>query len=690
MSIKFNCPHCGGALAVKDELAGKRGNCPKCKGVVTMPRTTASPAAGAPAGAPAAPAPAPARPAPAPAARQRLAAPPESAPAAVPKAAPAPPPAPHPGDVEAEAAALFADKPAEEVPAEVKTIDFTCDYCGEALHLPIDLAGKRAPCPECKRILKVPVPQQKKKDWRNIDTRAPAGAKLPDEPAPEGAWGSTNTRTVSGQALEEAGALPQEPRTWREKLRPYLLAGVGLAVLVAGVMVARNWLTRVTEEQALRQGLDYFDPPLIKCTCPHCNKHQKVDGKLAGKKATCSKCRKTFPVPDPAQEALKQVGRGGVAALHSAAAEYYLRSRSGGSATKARDQYGKALAALRGARGGENDALRAELALAQVDLGGGKAEVAAGVHLPWDEVQKAVRATLTAITAQGARGQALRAVCRRLAERGQAQRLLPLATQLASSPGPDRYEALSIAGLELLRAGKKADAEKAAEQALPPYADAKAKDRPALRSAVVALALALGKPAPEAGSASEDRENAAIGQAEGLALQGKREEAREAAHKAPSKEARLRALLAVASTTGDGKAGDGAEVEAALKAAEGVTDRRRLSWPLLHLLEVGGRSGQPEERLQAAAALIPDRGVRAWGQLVALRARLDSSRQAVGAGALDQVEANSVAGLVAREALARHNVRYDSGWSKVVQGWEEGPRAFGSLGVALGLQAEKK
>jgi hypothetical protein len=35
-------------------------------------------------------------------------------------------------------------------------------------------------------------------------------------------------------------------------------------------------------------------------------------------------------------------------------------------------------------------------------------------------------------------------------------------------------------------------------------------------------------------------------------------------------------------------------------------------------------------------------------------------------------------------------VRYDSGWSKVVQGWEEGPRAFGSLGVALGLQAEKK
>ncbi len=41
--IKFNCPDCGQKVAVGDELAGKKGRCPKCKQVVTIPTPSAPP-----------------------------------------------------------------------------------------------------------------------------------------------------------------------------------------------------------------------------------------------------------------------------------------------------------------------------------------------------------------------------------------------------------------------------------------------------------------------------------------------------------------------------------------------------------------------------------------------------------------------------------------------------------------------
>jgi hypothetical protein len=549
--------------------------------------------------------------------------------------------------VEAEAAALFADQPAR-AEVEVKTIDFPCDYCGETLSLPLDLAGKKTSCPECKRIIRVPVPNQKKKDWRTIDTRAPLGARPPDEPAPEGAWGSTNVRAASLEALEEAGALPREPRTFREKARPFLLAGALAAVLLTGGYFVWSWQAGKQEARALKQALDIA-----------------AADKLA----------------PPAQ-----------GALHAGAGVYYLRTRSSGCAARAREQFGKALAALMGAGGAEHDALLGELALAQVELGGDKAEVDDGVRLSWDDTQKSVRATLTAMSAHYAQREALRAVCRRLLERGQTQRLLPLAAQVHPASGANRAEALAVAGLELHRGGQKAEAEKAAAQVLelynaePPMGE----ERPALRPAVVALALALGQTPPPPGKGSDDAESNAIGQAQGQALQGQLEDARKTARAAASTEAQFNALLAVAVAAVEAKAGDSADVEAALKAAEGVADRRRLSWPLLRLVEFGSRAGLPEERVKAAVELIPDPGVRAWAQLTAFRAALAAKRETVSEEALKGLKPDSLAEQVARQELARHNVRYDSGWAKTVQGWEEGPRAFGSLGVALGLQGDKK
>ncbi len=41
--INFNCSECGVKIAIKDEFAGKKGRCPKCKAVLTIPAAAAPP-----------------------------------------------------------------------------------------------------------------------------------------------------------------------------------------------------------------------------------------------------------------------------------------------------------------------------------------------------------------------------------------------------------------------------------------------------------------------------------------------------------------------------------------------------------------------------------------------------------------------------------------------------------------------
>src|SRR6185312_8728743 len=109
-----------------------------------------------------------------------------------------------------------------EEPVATENIDLNCPYCDEAIHFSVDLAGKKAPCPECKRIIKVPeLVKKEPKDWRKADPRGPAGARPTDQPAPEGAWGSVAASAVGKQSLVEAGVIPQKkpPRTLWQKTR---------------------------------------------------------------------------------------------------------------------------------------------------------------------------------------------------------------------------------------------------------------------------------------------------------------------------------------------------------------------------------------------------------------------------------------------------------------------------------------
>ena len=170
-------------------------------------------------------------------------------------------------DVEAEAAALFADESKSAEPVETKLIDLNCPFCDEPIHFPLDLAGKRAPCPECKNILKVPEPAKKDpKDWRRMETRGPSGARLPDQPEPEGAWGSTTVRGVGKESLEQAGVLPKKelPRTWWQKVRwPVLGVSLVLVLCIGGWMGYRWWGQRAAD-RALAEALAFAATPEAK------------------------------------------------------------------------------------------------------------------------------------------------------------------------------------------------------------------------------------------------------------------------------------------------------------------------------------------------------------------------------------------------------------------------------------------
>src|ERR1019366_8751917 len=122
-------------------------------------------------------------------------------------------------DEDAEAAAYLSDEPKKvEVPTSIK---FICEFCDHPMELGMDMAGKRTPCPECRRIIKVPdLAKPVKKDW--LKSAQP-------EAAPEGATGTGKGATmVSEEALEAAGAIPDDPLTRGQKV----FRGVGVACAV--------------------------------------------------------------------------------------------------------------------------------------------------------------------------------------------------------------------------------------------------------------------------------------------------------------------------------------------------------------------------------------------------------------------------------------------------------------------------
>jgi hypothetical protein len=606
MPIPFTCPHCHKRVKAPDQMAGKSALCPGCKKQVTIPKPTAALFNEAPA----------------------------------------------PEDVEAAAAAALVDEPKKEEVAAAKTIDFNCPFCDELVHLSAELAGKRSPCPECRRIIKVPeLVKTEPKDWRKVETRGPSGARKPEQPAPEGAWGTaTSAGTVSKQALLEAEVIPvqREPWTLRQKITRGVLAACALAFVAGGTMLFLNWRTNSREKAALQRTLDYV--------------------------ADASKAK---------------LNREGIASLHVSLGTYYLRTKKGEAAKEAREQFQKALNAVSQPAGNdldvERDMVLIDLALAATELGGTQAEVDKGQRLKWTETMKLLGATLRAMRLEEMRREALRQVSRRLIDLGAADQVLGLAANVApvgEDPSGERSELTAVVGIELLRAKQQSLAERALEQASPTAEEGAVP--PPRKANVIALAIALGKQAPA--SFKGDEEEVAVGQALGLALKGQAEMARKIASAAQSNVNRFRALTALVYAT---SAGEVTDLDAAMQfAVNNLRGQREPGLDELRLTYLALKASVDPQKLEGLAAVIVDPPLRGRAQLAILKARLAQTKGVAEEALADAVEERSLSRGLAREALARHNARADKSTAKTVADWREPFNVFGSIGAALGMQGE--
>jgi len=553
----------------------------------------------------------------------------------------------HHENVEAMAMQAFADQPAA-APIETKTIEFKCPMCDEKVQVPADLEGKQTPCPECRRIVKVPLQvKNEPRDWRNLKQRGPSGARQSVEPqAPEGAWSTASIGGVSRQTLLETGAIVEEADP-EAKRRFWIRVTTGAAVVIflalAGIGTYK-FLTGGKADKYLERALEMTKGESSKLT--------------------------------PEQAAV----------VHWAAAQYHARSRNPDAAQKALDEYGQARAALAKATSLEGDAMLIDLALDQLELGGGL--------LDWTKALLAVRQTLDPIHAPEARAEAVRQVTRRLA--ANEPRAAPgLAGKLSGSGG----ELTAIAALELIRSGNRKEGQSLADSAAPASADnGKTQKKAPVRPSAVALAVVLGRDEPKPRSTgskeeekpdSDDVESILLGRAEGLAHKGDFAGARALLGRARPA-IRLRGLVALADIALEASAGDLADVTAALDLAESEAKAvAELPWTSLRLTQLAVAAGMMD-RASRTAGQIPDAGLKGQAQLAIFRSRLASTKGAADEALAASVTESTGAAAQAHQVLARHEVARDTSWAKIVEAWSEADRAAGLAGVALGLQDRRK
>jgi hypothetical protein len=584
MPIKFKCPHCQKPLSVKEHLAGKRAACPACKKVLTIPVPTAPPV-----------------------------------------------------DLEEFAASAFADEPAAQQPAEQPaTIDFICPFCDEELHLSPDQGGKQAPCPACRRIIKVPLPavKQPTQDWRQLEARGPSLAKREEEVAPEGAWGTAaRPGTVSQEALEEADAFEEErePLTRAQKIRRIVYVAAGVGVLFLGFLYLKSYWAKSLQEKAVSQALAY------------------VEGKESRQKI----------VPE------------GAAEVYLALGELDLRANKGQDArskfrnARARLQAGSAVPV-------EHDAVLRELAVAQVGLGGSKQQVEDKARLTWDDASKEWSQTLRVLGAPEARVAAARSVCRELIARDQWDLAAGVVALLSSSlpaPGPAKDKKAKPAGVSprpvaLLLALHRPEA---ATKVVPAPAKKQAPD--------LATQLIHTKKWP-----SQPQ------------LQYARQFFVEAEAPVPQ---RLECLLTVAEAALGKDQPD--EARTCVDAAVGLLrtlpkEEPPSPWLLLSWADLACRTGQtgPWETFTRA---ITDPALQAWAQLAQYRSKIKEEEPAEDSWKQAVPDTKSLSHGLALLSYARQQARQGKGsefLNSVAEMEPESLRPLGYVGVALGVQDREK
>jgi predicted negative regulator of RcsB-dependent stress response len=592
MAIVFDCPHCGTNYRLKDEVGGKTATCknPNCRKVIPIPMPTSN---GKPA----------------------------------PTAAPA--------DLDAFAAAAFADEPAKK--AAEAMIPVTCTRCDHVWQVEASKEGKNVLCPECRTPTRVPLQKKTEKaDWRT--GAGPTLAKRETGLDREGAFGTGHMGGISDQTAREI-VKGREAEEEPEERRKKWLKRAAIAIPVLLVLGAGGYFLMKERRQA------------------------RVEGKM--------------------EEAIAQVKEGTkdpryLALIARAAGEHKIRSSGGDKDTKA------ALTDLQLARTTSNkvspnattdkNGILALVAVTMADLIGSPEQVQKGERLAATDVIKEIRQTLQS----GVEPEVCADVLRALVRKGHTDLAEDVARQM-TPPG----EMLAQVGLELIRINAEGN-RKEAEAVL---AKASGTD-----PSVQALRMALGKqpatPAPKGPKGGDPTPSAAL--AEAAALAGDVARARSAAG-IGRVEDKARAFAAAAQAIIDSNTTEGgalAELAATNAKAANISP-----WLAVRICRLLARAGKfdPAESL---ASSLTDEQAKAWARLEILRARLATvpNGKADDGWLTPLGDPNKLAAAArAHEEVARHNARAGVGdeYQATVNQWPGIARSFGTAGLLLGQQDPK-
>ncbi|MCI0642906.1 MAG: zinc-ribbon domain-containing protein [Gemmataceae bacterium] len=581
MPIRFHCQHCNKPLRVPDHLGGKKAQCPACKHAITIPETVAPPA-----------------------------------------------------DLEAFAASAFGDKPEAKPEDDApKTIDFPCPYCSEDLHLPLDLGGKQSPCPECRRIIRVPMPKEKQKgDWRELVKKGPSAALINQPEIPDDVMTSAQKTRVSTSALLEADAIevevePVGVKGWLKRgFYAVLILGVGF-LIVSALIRGR---TARTEKNYLELGLKGLENPKVPLLL-------KAEGqRIAGEVHLRNK---------KAGEAKK----------------FFYKGRSLAIDTPPKDESPPSPF--------EQDMFLCELALSVVDLGGTFEEDRDGEQrIDWKKeiVQTELRRTLEAMKTDDGKAAALRDVGAKLLYLDKGEVAIGLATNLAKAGAGVKGLQRSplVAQLVGLLAGRKN--EKAANELL--------KD-------------------PGAAAAINDS-LARIAYCEGLAHQKRYAEALKLVQaKGPARLDAAISCAAIALADQNAKAAEAKPFLAeALDILKTELKGKAAPWQVLQVIRLAGQTDlagrAKEEALKDLTATF-----KARAQLELFRGHLTQTAVAVAATLPDAVgEKQSVSRALAWLHFARHNASVGDSASVqiLIDSRNELEQPLMHLGLALGEQDRRR
>jgi hypothetical protein len=540
-------------------------------------------------------------------------------------------------------------------------IRFACPHCQKKLAIKDESAGKKARCTGCKEIVVVP--------------GAPAAAPKAAPPQP----------SVEELEAAAAAALSDEPPPVEEKK----------------------------------------DPQFIEFECPMCGEALKLDAELAGKKSSCPECRRIIKVPELVKQVKKDWRNANKPGLPSGARRDEQPAPEGawgsaGATTVSRSalEEAGAIPETREPWTLQQKIRRGVLAAVGllVVLGGGwwfwsylsagrerrlyddavtfaDSEQAAGL------VKREGQAALHALAGEYQLRTRTADTARKAAEQlNRAAELAQDESETGSSHAARLAVLADVAVLQVDLGGSQEEvdkgwrvtwenAHKAVANALNAIDDPDAR-REAFRLAARRmhergqpdrardLAAQVFADADRAAEAQLLADIVAAGRKNDWAAPRKQMEDLKGTEKGS-------ALVALVDAAGDARNRD--EADKAFKEAE--AERVTSFWVLLRLTEAGARAGLDEARLKAVAAGIGEPELKGRAELAILS--MQFGKKVVEESALDAVgPKDGLAPLLARAALVRANTRLDSSWPGRAEKWEKAPKAFGSIGSALGLQRE--